>query len=321
MPIVLFYGDNSLEIDESARARREQFNTADVLIFDGATVPLATLSEGCLTAGLFDPERLIIVDGMHQRLKGARKNEAEAEEIERILTNVPPATTVLLLGKEMGSDHPLHFMVRGLGGEVHEHMVPKKGDLARWISIRARSHHTTIERDAADLLAEQIGPNLVMLDSELEKLAIYTNGEGAITSSTVETLVGAVTQESIFALVDAIASGRQQTALRLLEQQSERATSGPIDSALYLIRMLARQMRFLLRIRLGQEAGRSQSQIVSDLKLQRYFASRYFAQSKRLSKERLIRSFEQLAALEFGLKSGQADPTNDLYLLIADLCS
>lgn len=321
MPVLLHYGDNTLEIDESARAARVQFNDADVLAFDGSSVALSTLAEGCQTAGLFDPERLVIVDGLHQRFKSARKNEAEAEEIERILSNVPQAITVLLLDKDMAADHQLHFMVRGVGGQAHEHVIPKKGDLARWIVSRARSHNATIERDAADLLAELVGPNLIMLDSELEKLAIYAGGEERISSSTVEVLVGAVTQESIFALVDAIASGQQQTALRLLKQQSERATSGPIDFALYLIRMLARQMRFLLCIRLGQEAGRSQSQIISDLKLQRYFASRYFTQARRLSKERLIRSFEQLAALEFGLKSGQADPTNDLYLLIADLCS
>jgi DNA polymerase-3 subunit delta len=137
----------------------------------------------------------------------------------------------------------------------------------------------------------------------------------------VETLVGAVPQASIFALVDAIAAGEQAKALRLLEAQLEAASSGPIDFALYLIRMLARQVRILLGIRLGREASRSTGQITAHLKLPRYYADRYFRQASRLSKERLVASFEQLAALEYGLKSGRTDAATGLHLLVADLCS
>jgi DNA polymerase III delta subunit len=137
----------------------------------------------------------------------------------------------------------------------------------------------------------------------------------------VEELVGVMTQDSIFTLVDAVAAGDRARALQLLHTQLAQASSTPTDVALYLIRMLARQVRILLRIRLGQEAGRSNSQITADVKIPRYYADRYFRQARRLSRERLQGAFEQLAALEFALKSGTADPTTGLDLLVTEMSS
>ena len=134
-------------------------------------------------------------------------------------------------------------------------------------------------------------------------------------------LRGTLYPAEIFALVDAIAAGQQAQALRLLHLQLDHATSSPTDFALYLIRMLARQVRILLRIRLGRDVGRSTTQITAELKIPRYYADRYFRQAGRLSKERLVAAFEQLASLEQALKTGKTDPGAGLDLLVADLCA
>jgi DNA polymerase III subunit delta len=319
MPVLLFRGDNTLELDEAVHAVREPFQPADVLTYEGAIVPLPNLFEACLTAGLFDPQRLVVVHDLHDRLKGPRKEGGEAAEIKRLLTDIPPTTTLLLVSGDIAAEHPLVSDVRQAGGEVRSFTTPRKQDLPRWIIARARIRDVAMDRDAAELLVELVGANTVLLESELEKLATYAGNEQRITPPMVETLVGAVTQESIFTLVDAIAESKNAQALHLLHAQLEQASSGQIDFALYLIRMLARQVRILLRIRLGQEAGRSGGQISADLKLPRYYADRYFRQARSLSKQQLIDSFEKLAALEYALKSGKADAATGLDLLIADL--
>ena len=61
--------------------------------------------------------------------------------------------------------------------------------------------------------------------------------------------------------------------------------------------------------------------MTSELKLPRYYADRYFRQAGRLSKDRLVGAFEKLAALEQALKSGKADPSVGLELLVVDLVS
>jgi DNA polymerase-3 subunit delta len=319
MPLLLYYGDNALEMAEAVRALRGSFPESDVLTFEGPTVPLPALSEACLTAGLFDPERLVLVRNLHQRLSG--RQTAAAEEVQQVLGSLAPTTTLLLVDEDMPADHQLVGVVRELGGSVRTYMTPKKAELPRWIMARAEAHRARVEPDAADLLAELVGANPVQLDTELEKLATYAGEGQRVTLQAVESLVGAVSQDAIFGLVDAIADGKQAQALRLLRAQLERASPSPMDFALYLIRMLARQVRILLRIRLGREAGRSSGQITSELKLPRYYADRYFRQASRLSRDRLREAFERLAALEHALKSGKADPATGLELLVTEMCT
>lgn len=319
MPLLLFFGDNYLELDDAVRELRRGFEKADVLNFEGALTPVSTLSEACLTAGLFDPQRLVIVRDLHVRIKGSQKEAGEAEEFARVMASINPTTTLLLVDKDMPGDHPLVPMVRIQGGEVRSFFTPKKYELPRWLVSRARHRNVALEPSAAELLVDLVGANTLLLQSELEKLTTYAGDGERVTPAMVEGLVGAVTQDSIFALVDTVATGNEGQALRLLHEQLERSSSGPVDFALYLIRMLARQMRILLRIKLGKEAGRSDNQLSSELKLPRYYTDRYFSQATRLSKERLIGAFELLASLEHGLKQGKAEPYSGLDLLVAEL--
>jgi DNA polymerase-3 subunit delta len=221
----------------------------------------------------------------------------------------------------MTADNTLVSYAREAGGDVRSLTVPRKNDLPRWVIGRGKQHGVTVDRDAAVLLTELVGADTVSLDTELEKLATYLGTETRVTVPVVDALVGAVTQDSIFALVDAIAIGDHKEAFRLLHAQLESSSTNAIDFALYLIRMLARQVRILLRIRLGQDAGRQQRQIASELRLPPYYTERYVRQARRLSNERLKAAFEALAALEFALKQGKADAATGLDLLVIDLCA
>lgn len=321
MALTLIQGDNQIEIDDALRKIRAPFNDADILTYDGALVSLGTLSEACLTAGLFDPERLVIVHDLQERIKAAKKDASEAVGIRNILSSVAPTTTLLLLSPDMPADNALVSFVREAGGEIRALNVPRKNDLPRWIISRGKQHGVTVDRDAAVLLTELVGADTVSLDTELEKLATYVGAEARVTVPVVDALVGAVTQDSIFALVDAIATGDHKEAFQLLHVQLDSSSTNAIEFALYLIRMLARQMRILLRIRLAQNTGRSQGEIASELRLPPYYSERYFRQARRLSNERLRAAFEALAALEYALKQGKSDAATGLDLLVTDLCA
>jgi DNA polymerase III subunit delta len=320
MPVILYHGDNALEISEAVRTARMRFNAADIVRLDGAVVPLGMLSEACRTAGLFDAERLVIVDHLDKRY-GGRVADSERQNVAEIIASVAPTTTLILVSPEISGDHQLVRDVRGASGEVRIFSTPKRQDLHRWVVARGSAHGVTVQREAAQALVELVGANAVMLDSEIEKLASYAGEEAQITPEMVDLLVGSVPQESIFTLVDAVAAGNGAEALRLTHRLLATATSTPTDVALYLIRMLARQVRILLRVRLAQQAGKARSKIVDELKLNRYYADRYFRQAQRLSNERLCSSFERLAAFEHALKLGKADPATGLDLLVVELCS
>jgi DNA polymerase-3 subunit delta len=321
MPLLLYYGDNELEISAAAQAVRQRFNEIDVSLFDGRGVSLLELGQATRTVGLFDPERLIVVRNLEEQLKSTRKDGGASEEVRELLEAVAPTTTVLLLSGELDERSALLTMAHELGGEVRAFRLPKRGEqLSRWIVARGVAHGVTVRREAGELLAEMLGADSMLLDSELEKLATYAGDDTTVTAEAVETLVGTVPHGTIFALVDAVASGDIANALRLTRTQMEASSSTRVDFALYLIRMLARQFRILLRIRLGLQSGTSKAQLISQLKLNRYYADRYFRQADRVSIERLAGFFEQLAALEHALKSGGIEMEVGLDLLLAELC-
>lgn len=319
MPVLLYHGDNPLEIEDAARAMRRRFNDVDTILYDG-TVALPDLTQTCATAGLFAPERLVIVTGLEERLKGTRKPD-EAEAVRRVLDAVAPTTTLLLLSPSSDGKCTMADLVRKAGGSVRVFMTPKRGELPRWIASRGTAHRVTVRRDAADLLAELVGATPMQLDAELEKLATYVGDGGTVTTAAVEALVGSVPQESIFALVDAVAVGDTARALRLIRERLDGSSSSEIELALSLIRLLARQMRMLLRIRLGTEAGRSRGELIAELKLNRYFADRYFRQAGRLPVARLRQAFELLASFEHRLKTGRVEAGSGLDTLVARLCA
>lgn len=321
MPVHLLFGDNTLELDEAVKSIRTDFNPADILTFDGKEVSLASLAIATRTAGLFDPNRLVIVRNLHLRVKGG-KNDGEWEEVRVLFDAIAPTTTLVLWCAGMTPDHQLVSEVRSLAGDIRSFLLPKRRqDLVDWVGGRAVARRAVISRDAAELLAESSGANPYLIDSEIEKLATYAGEGETITLEMVTLLVGAVSQETIFALVDAIASGQRDKALGLLHEQLDHAPSGPTDLAVYLIRMLARQMRILLEIQYGIEQRTSRDDIISRLRLSRFYAGRYFQQARAIPPATIRGSFEKLAELEHDLKTSRTDGSTGMDLLVVSLCA
>jgi DNA polymerase-3 subunit delta len=94
-------------------------------------------------------------------------------------------------------------------------------DAAAWCTRECeRRHQARIEREAAQLLVERAGTDLLRLDAELEKLAVYA-GSGTIRRADVELLVGGGREEKAWALQAAIVSGSPAAALATIDQVLE----------------------------------------------------------------------------------------------------
>jgi len=89
-------------------------------------------------------------------------------------------------------------------------------ELPAWLGRAASALGKRISEDAARLLAGWVGNDLVRLESEMEKLALYAGGRRSISAEDVAAVVAASAGAAPFALVDAISSGRADEALRVL---------------------------------------------------------------------------------------------------------
>jgi DNA polymerase-3 subunit delta len=108
--------------------------------------------------------------------------------------------------------------------------------LARWISMRAEHFGKSITAGAAELLQNSVGNDLPQLNVELEKLASYASGE--IDEAAVAAIVGVRREESLTALLDAVANRDAAKALRILPGVLEQ----PKSSAVFVVMVLSMQV-------------------------------------------------------------------------------
>jgi len=120
-------------------------------------------------------------------------------------------------------------------------------DAVRWVMREAEAKGVTFKEDAARELVDALGAEMLIVQSELEKLLLYASakGDGAVDVGDVETMVSAAKQRSLYELTDAISLKDAPRALALL-QGLLNASDGGEDSAIGHVFTLAKTFRQML---------------------------------------------------------------------------
>ena len=129
--------------------------------------------------------------------------------------------------------------------------APKKArELAGFLAEEARRQGVELDPQAASLLADRVGPQLLLLRQEIEKASLLAGPGAAVTKKHVEMTVSAVAEEPIWDLTDAIGQGQVAVAVDLL---SRLITQGAAPPA--ILGALASHFRRLVRVGHGESVG------------------------------------------------------------------
>ena len=129
--------------------------------------------------------------------------------------------------------------------------APKKPkDLAAFLAGEARRQGVELNPDAAALLADRVGPQLMLLRQEIEKASLLAGPGEAISRKHVELAVSAVAEEPIWDLTDAIGQGRTAEAVSLLSRLIAQGAAPPA-----ILGALASHFRRLVRVGHGDSVG------------------------------------------------------------------
>ncbi len=184
----------------------------------------------------------------------------------------------------------------------------------RWIEERAEASQGKISREAAEMLAMLVGPDLRLLDQEIDKLLPYTNGERPVSADDVRTLVSRARETSIFDLVDCVGRRETDRALQLLHCLLEEG-----EHPLQILTMLARQVRILIQVRELREQGLGRPEIAGRLKLHPYVAGKAVDQAAKIDMARLEAAHQRLVETDWAIKTGKMEETLALDLLVVGL--
>ncbi len=229
-----FYGSNVYALRQQltkmmAEYRKRTGSDFGLERFDGSTIKPRELTASLQAAPFLATSRLVIVENL-----GANRANFKIDEL---FGSVPNSTVAIFVESQVDRRTNL-FKDLGAADRVVEFKPLTGSALASWIASEAKRLDGTIDRAATQELIELVGEDQWRLAEELNKLVNY---KPDISKDTVRQLVVAGVEQSIFDLVDAMASGRTAAALAAYRNLLDRR-----ENEIYILTMVQWQLRNLL---------------------------------------------------------------------------
>lgn len=331
----VFHGtEEFLRAEEIARFKgeilKDGMGDLNLIVLDGRRVGIRELMDHCSALPFLTPRRLVIVEDLLQRLERRRSggdDEAEdapppdAGDAARLVAYLPtmPETTRLVFSesKALGKRNPvLRLAEESPQGHAKAFEPLTGGALQSWIRQRAQDKGVGIDPQAVSLLAAYETSDLRRLDGELEKLAALAGYARAITAEDVRALVAPDFQQETFRLMDTIGERQGREALRRLREALDHEVH-----PLYLLTMVARQVRLILGAKDLAEQGLKPEEIRRELRLSHLFiVNKLLDQARRFTSEDLEAMQRRVLETDQAIKTGRAEGPLALELLVLEIC-
>jgi len=328
--LYILTGPDDFSLNQSLEEIKKSLGDPEILAtntttLEGSQVTSEQLETVCATVPFLAEKRLVIIRGLLERFearsragqppKTMRTSQSDTSKaFSACLGKIPNSTVVVLLEGNIGKDNPLYKELAGKA-EVRTFPLLKEAKLRQWIQNRVAGEGGRISLQAINLLTKLVGSNLWIMVSEINKLVSFTAGR-RIEEADVKSLVSYAQEVSVFAMIDAIIEFKAETAEQLLQQLLHKGATPA-----YLLFMLDRQFRMIIRARELKNQGTPETEIQHKLGLFAEFALRKtLEQANRYSLPRLKEVYRRLLETDLSIKTGRYDGELALSLLVAEVC-
>jgi DNA polymerase-3 subunit delta len=312
-PVYLITGSDRPKVDTAIARLRGHFEAESIETVSALEISGDEAAGLCNAGSLFGDARLVVVtdvDGMKaDRGRRGGWKTADVESIETYLGSPAPATVLALVAEELKSSSGL-WKACAKAGSVLAFDVDKK--LAEWVAKRLHERGVRPEPDAVTALIALVGENPRALETEVDKIATWADGE-PIGEREVTALVGANADIPIYELTEAWAVRDTPRALEVSETLFEREARQRRDTAARLAGSLGGHLGRLRTLKRLAAEGVTSKEAAAQLKLNPYYAGKLYRQAEGFSEEELDDAVLRLAELDGALK-GQSRLAPDLEL-------
>ncbi len=325
--IQLIYGEDVVSAEEALTEITRNTGPDDLrdinyTSFLAEEVTPEQLNAAVFTIPFMSDFRVVVVRGLlttlerrGRRASGARSNGnplGQWADLPDALGSIPPTTNLTFVDGALSKSNP---MLRKLApqSEAREFPLPRERDMPGWIMGRSKTLGVEVEPRASATLAEAIGRQPRLIDTELRKLALYADGR-TVTEEDVRQMVAYVREANIFQAVDAVIDGRADVALRLITRIMDDGSP-----AAYILTMLARQVRLLLVAKDMTTRGVPKEDIGRRLRLSGWVLNKTLQQERRMTHEYLAYFHERLIDTDLTLKTKPIAEQLAIEMLVADL--
>jgi len=309
-PAYLVVGEEPLLRDEALAALRgailasgpEDFNFDRL---DGENARPAALLDAVGTLPVMAERRLVLLREPERARASAKElTDAVAEAVSALGAGSDAVLVVVAAKVDRRARWTKVF--RDPAAEVR--CDPPRGgrEVVVFVREEAKRQGVAIERSAAQLLAERVGPQLLLLRREIEKAALLAGPGEPVSRDHVAAATCDVAEEPIWDLTDAIGDGRTADALIALAKILRGGAVAP-----QLLGVLATHFRKLLRLRTGGGAAGP-----------RFVVKKLEGQAERYTPRRLSACLRAIHETDVALKgAGALSPEMALERLVIGLAS
>lgn len=302
MTVYLLLGDDEERKSRGVERLRRDRNTES---FDAADSSPEAVVSACNSYDLFGEGTFVLLRNLDAW------NAAQKAKIVDYLKSPSPETDLVLIGKKLGAREKLLAAVKK-SGEVYDFEQPTGKALAKWVVGNAKKQGLELPESVAEDLTARCSGDKNRLVRETEKLSLYVADRPA-TVEDVAALCPPDLQSNIFAFVDALAAGRRDRALLLLEELI--AAGEPPLRIMYMVR---RQFLLIGRSQALLDRGASQGDVARDLKVPPFVVRKLEEQGRKIGKDGAEHALELVLSLEGGLK-GASNLDDGLQVELATL--
>ncbi|MDA7026876.1 DNA polymerase III subunit delta [Bacillus sp. CLL-7-23] len=321
-PVYCLYGKETFLLQETVHRIRqavvdEETKDFNLSVFDLEEDSLELAVEDAETFPFMGERRLVIVKNPSflTAEKKKEKHEHNLEVLEAYITQPAPYSVFVLLApyEKLDERKKLTKLLK-----KHAYMVEAKElngkETADFIKSLAKSEGKQIETEAAEELVILCNASLSAIDQEIKKLSTYIGERELIALDDVKKLVARGLEQNIFELINRIVNRNRTEALQifydLLKQNEE-----PIK----MMALIVNQFRLILQTKYFSQQGYGQKQIASNLKVHPFRIKLAIDQAKLFSEEELKNIIEQLAVMDYEMKTGKKDKQLLLELFLLKL--
>jgi len=306
--IYLLYGDEPYLKKQYRDRLREGIAGGDTMnysYFEGEKLSVQEIIDIAETLPFFAEKRLIIIEN-----SGFFKKSNDV--LAAYLKSLPDYLIMVFVEENVDERNKVFKAVKEVG-----YIVCMKQQtvtvLTKWIVRSFQEKAMYIEPAAVQLLLDKTGASMVLIHTEMDKLVSYCGKRKEVLTADVEAVCSTQTVSKIFDMITAIATKKQQSALRLYYDLLSLK-----EPPMNILSLIVRQFNGILQVKEALANGINSGDIARNLGVAPFIVEKYIRQAKNFSQKQLQAALKACADVEEAVKTGRLDAKMAVELIIIE---
>lgn len=304
-PVYLLTGVEHHIFDETIERLKKALAISEedaVIRFDLTESPIEQVIEEADTLPFLEDHKLVIATNA-VFLTGKEKKRHDVEhdiiQFDQWLDSPSPTATVVIIApfESLDGRKKITKKIRQVATVIEANKLEGR-DLLTWVQHTATGYGIHMPIEMAQVLVDRAGDNLLMLSTEIGKIATYLNHTGEVTREVVELLVLRTPEMDVFALTDQYIKGNVAGTVQIYHDLLQNG-----EEPIMLTSLIATQIRLMIHVQTLRRKGYQQQQIAKILSVHPYRVKLMLENRQLPSEQRLQDILHKLATIDFQLKS------------------